>query len=164
METGVGSLILALGSNLGDREQHLETALRKIEERIGRISSLSALYHTRPVGFISPHEFVNCVCEVYSSLDIFTVFAITQEIEYEMGRIQKSVDGKYADRLIDIDLILAGELILETAELTIPHPRFHQRDFVLTPLCEIVPERIHPVMGKTIRQLKQELGRTEAHP
>jgi len=156
-DTGTVSLILALGSNLGDREQHIHTALREIEARIGRIISLSALYHTRPEGFDSPNEFVNCVCEVESRLNIHAIFAITQDIEVELGRIKKSVNGSYADRLIDIDLIMAGDLILDTPLLTLPHPQFHRRDFVLTPLCEITPDLVHPVLGKTIRQLKDEL-------
>lgn len=155
--TGTASLILSLGSNLGDREQQIHSTLKKIEERIGKIISLSALYHTAPVGFESPHQFVNCVCEVSSKLDIYTIFAITQMIEKEMGRAEKSVDGRYSDRVMDIDLIMAGDLVIDTQELTLPHPRFHQRDFVLRPLCEIAPDQVHPLLGKSIRQLFEEL-------
>jgi 2-amino-4-hydroxy-6-hydroxymethyldihydropteridine diphosphokinase len=155
--TGTASLILSLGSNLGDREQQIHSTLKKIEERIGEIISISALYHTAPVGFESPHQFVNCVCEVSSKLDIYTIFAITQMIEKEMGRAEKSVDGRYSDRVMDIDLIMAGDLVIDTQELTLPHPRFHQRDFVLRPLCEIAPDQVHPLLGKSIRQLFEEL-------
>jgi len=155
--TGTASLILSLGSNLGDREQQIHSTLKKIEERIGKIISISALYHSAPVGFESPHQFVNCVCEVSSKLDIYTIFAITQMIEKEMGRAEKSVDGRYSDRVMDIDLIMAGDLVIDTQELTLPHPRFHQRDFVLRPLCEIAPDQVHPLLGKSIRQLFEEL-------
>ncbi len=151
------SIILALGSNLGDKRQNIAFALNQIEERIGSITSLSALYDTLPVGFHSTHNFVNCVCEVDTSLNISDLFSITQQIEKEMGRSNKSTNANYSDRIIDIDLIMAGDLILQTERLTIPHPLFHTRDFVLTPLCEIAPERIHPVIGKTIRRLKEEL-------
>ena len=155
--TGTASLILSLGSNLGDREQQIHSTLKKIEERIGKIISISALYHSAPVGFESPHQFVNCVCEVSSKLDIYTIFAITQMIEKEMGMAEKSVDGRYSDRVMDIDLIRAGDLVIDTQELTLPHPRFHQRDFVLRPLCEIAPDQVHPLLGKSIRQLFEEL-------
>lgn len=151
---------MSLGSNLGEREQRIHSTLKRIEERIGKIISLSAFYHTAPVGFESPHQFVNCVCEVSSKLDICSIFTITQMIEKEMGRVEKSVDGRYSDRVIDIDLIMAGDLVIDTQELTLPHPRFHQRDFVLRPLCEIAPDQVHPLLGKSIRQLFEELERS----
>ena len=155
----VSSIFLALGSNLGNKEQNIFVALDKIEERIGKIISLSALYITSPVGFNSPNYFVNCVCEATFHSDIMTLFSKTQEIEREMGRSTKSVAGCYSDRIIDIDLIMAGDLVLNTPALTIPHPAFHTRDFVLTSLCDIAPDRIHPVLGKSMRQLKEELNR-----
>lgn len=162
MENNAYNVILALGSNLGDKQKNIEDAYDKIEERIGKITSFSALYITNPVGFQSVNLFVNCVCEVVVRIDIYTAFAITREIETEIGRLEKSKKGVYADRVIDIDLIMADNLIINTPALTIPHPRFHLRDFVLTPLCEIVPDMIHPVFGKTIRQLKDELDRMQS--
>ncbi|MBF6627961.1 MAG: 2-amino-4-hydroxy-6-hydroxymethyldihydropteridine diphosphokinase [Proteiniphilum sp.] len=155
------AVFLALGSNLGDKQKNIEDAFDKIEERIGRITSLSALHITNPVGFQSANIFVNCVCEVTTNIDIFTLFSTTQEIEKEIGRTSKSHYGVYSDRMIDIDVVMAGDLIVKTPDLTIPHPLFHLRDFVLAPFCEIAPDRIHPLFGKTILQLKEELDRMQ---
>lgn len=150
-------IYLALGSNLGDKQKNIEEALDKIEERIGNVVSLSAFYLTSPVGFQSENIFVNCVCEVSTNIDIFELFAITRDIEKEIGRAKKSTNGKYDDRIIDIDIILAGDQLIETPELTIPHPRFHTRSFVLDPLYEIAPDIVHPLFGKTIRELRKQL-------
>lgn len=151
------TVYLALGSNLGDKQKNIETALDKIEERIGSITSLSAFYLTPPLGFKSENIFVNCACEVVTNINIYKLFSITQSIEKEIGRTQKSKNSQYADRLIDIDLILAGDMVVETPELTIPHPRFHTRSFVIEPLYEIAPDLIHPLQGKSIRELRDAL-------
>ncbi|RNC64512.1 2-amino-4-hydroxy-6-hydroxymethyldihydropteridine diphosphokinase [Proteiniphilum sp. X52] len=153
------TVYLALGSNLGDKQKNIDEALDKIEERIGKITSLSAFYLTSPVGFQSESIFVNGVCEVSTHINIYELFAITRDIEKEIGRCHKSKNGRYADRIIDIDLILAGNLVIDTPELTVPHPRFHTRSFVLDPLREIAPDLIHPLLGKPIRQLWEELHR-----
>jgi 2-amino-4-hydroxy-6-hydroxymethyldihydropteridine diphosphokinase len=153
------TVYLALGSNLGDKQKNIEETLDKIEERIGSITSLSAFYLTAPVGFQSENIFVNCVCEVITHINIYELFSITQDIEKEMERAGKSKNGQYADRIIDIDLILTGDLVIDTSELTVPHPRFHTRSFVLDPLYEIAPELIHPLLGKTVRELRAELNR-----
>lgn len=153
------SLFLALGSNLGERERNIEKAYKSIEKQIGRISSKSALFYSVPEGFKSKNNFVNTICEVRTQLDIYEVFAITQDIEFQLGRVNKSDSNGYDDRIIDIDLILAGNLIVNSEKLNIPHPRFHERNFVLTPLNEIAPDIMHPVFGKTIRELKYEYDR-----
>lgn len=156
------TVYLALGSNLGDKQKNIEDALDKIEERIGSITSLSAFHLTTPIGFQSESIFVNCVCEVLTSIDILELFVITQEIEKEIGRSEKSINGEYADRTIDIDLILADDRVIETPELTIPHPQFHTRSFVLDPLYEIAPDLVHPLLGKTIRKLRLELTQDQS--
>jgi 2-amino-4-hydroxy-6-hydroxymethyldihydropteridine diphosphokinase len=153
------TVYLALGSNLGDKQKNIEEALDKIAERIGNIISLSAFYLTNPVDFQSENIFVNCVCEVTTRVNACRLFLIAQGIEKEMGRSSKSKDGQYADRIIDIDLILAEDLVIDTPELTIPHPRFHTRAFVLDPLCEIAPDLVHPLSGKTVKELRTELNR-----
>lgn len=147
-------LFLALGSNLGEKEINIEKAYNSIEKQIGKIISKSAFFYSLPVGFESENNFVNSVCEVRTKLNIYEVFSISQNIEYQLGRSDKSTNYGYDDRIIDIDLILAGDMIVNYESLIIPHPRFHERNFVLTPLFEIAPDIIHPVFNKTIRELK----------
>lgn len=150
-------LFLSLGSNLGDKQKNIETAYEKIEEQIGNIVSVSALYLSNPVGFTSDNIFVNSVCEVDANLDVYTTFAIIQDIENEIGRGVKSSDGIYADRIIDIDILLADQLVIQSPELVIPHPRMHLRKFVLDPLCEIAPNVVHPILEKSVRELYEAM-------
>ncbi|HBT86319.1 MAG TPA: 2-amino-4-hydroxy-6-hydroxymethyldihydropteridine diphosphokinase, partial [Porphyromonadaceae bacterium] len=103
--------------------------------------------------------FVNSACEVLSEMSIYKLFAITQGIEKEIGRVEKSLRNEYSDRIIDIDIIMAGNMIIDTPELTIPHPRFHEREFVLNPLSEIAPNVVHPILKMSIRELKEEFYR-----
>lgn len=155
-ENSVYSLFLSLGSNLGDKEENIIKAYKKIEKQIGEIKSSSAFFYSSPVGFKSNNNFVNTTCEVITDIDINKAFAITQLIEKEIGRVEKSLYNQYSDRIIDIDIILAGDMVMNTPKLTIPHPRFHERNFVLTPLCEIAPDVIHPVLKKSVREIKNE--------
>lgn len=154
----MNSIFIALGSNLGDKEENIELALNKIEKQIGKITSQSAFYYSKPVGFESDNIFVNSVCEVLTNLDIYTAFARTQAIEKELGRSEKSHLGKYNDRIINIDLLLVGSQIIDTPLLTIPHPKFHLRKFVLNPLSEIAPNILHPILKQTIQELKDNLS------
>ncbi len=156
-------LYLALGSNLGDSVQHIKAAYREIEKRIGQITARSAFYVTIAEGFESENYFLNTVCQLNTSLDPYQILAITETIERELGRTHKSHNLNYSDRVIDIDLLMYDNHIIESDRLTIPHPRMHQRDFVLRPLASIAPEVIHPVLNKNITTLQQNL-KTEHLP
>ena len=141
----MAKVYLGLGTNLGQKEKNLELAVEKINEKIGKVTSLSSFYETAPWGFDSENSFLNaaaCVVTEYAPLE---VLAMTQNIERELGRTLKSKDGIYHDRLIDIDILLYDDLILDTPELQIPHPLMTERAFVMDPLQEIAPELFHPI-------------------
>ena len=142
-----------LGTNLGDKEHNLRLAVRKIEERVGKVVSLSAFYATAPWGFSSEHTFPNAAACVETLLPPLSVLHLTQGIEREIGRTHKSVGGVYSDRVIDIDLLLYGDLVLDTPELKLPHPLMHERRFVMEPLAEIAPDLVHPILKKKMREL-----------
>lgn len=144
---------LGLGTNLGDKEANLHAAVRKINERIGEVTSLSAFYVTAPWGFSSENSFLNAACCVESELPPLELLRETQAIERELGRMKKSVGGEYSDRPMDIDLLLYGDLILHMPELEIPHPLMTERRFVMEPLVEIAPDVVHPVLGKRLGEL-----------
>ena len=154
----MAKVYLGLGTNLGDKEQNLRDAVQKIEEQVGKIVSLSAFYVTAPWGFSSDNSFLNAAVCVETKLSPLEVLQETQMIEKELGRTQKSVNRMYSDRLIDIDLLLYEDLVLSVisasgVELTLPHPLMTVRDFVMKPLAEIAPGLVHPVLGKTMKEL-----------
>lgn len=154
----MAKVYVGLGTNLGDKEQNLRDAVQKIEEQIGKIVSLSAFYVTAPWGFTSENSFLNAAACVETELSPLDVLQKTQAIERELGRMKKSINGAYSDRLIDIDLLMYEDLVLSVtsptgAELNLPHPLMAERDFVMKPLAEIAPELVHPVLGKTMREL-----------
>lgn len=148
----MAKVYLGLGTNLGDKKNNLRTAIQYIEERIGKVVSLSAFYETAPWGFVSDNPFLNAAVCVETKLTPLELLKETQAIERQLGRKSKS-NGNYADRIIDMDILLYDELVLETDELIIPHPLMTQRSFVMIPLTEIAPELIHPVYKKKIKDL-----------
>ena len=141
---------LGLGSNLGDRHQHLEQAISLINERVGEVIRCSSFIETEPWGFESSNTFLNGVILCETTLAPREVLKATQQIERELGRrkslnrtrealssSKKSVNRKYEDRPIDIDILLYDDLTIDEPDLKIPHPLMHQRDFVMIPLNEI---------------------------
>lgn len=148
---------LGLGSNLGNRRRNLITAAALLAERAGDVLALSSFYETEPWGFVSENRFLNAALALETSLSPFDLLRLTQTIEREMGRAAKSAQGIYHDRLIDIDLLLYGDEVVRSAELEIPHPHLHERRFVLEPLREIAPFLRHPLLGKNMEELFQNL-------
>lgn len=136
----MATLYLSLGTNLGDRQKNLSTALELIGREVGTVVSASDPMETDPWGFESANRFLNMAAKVQTNLQPFEVLHATQDIERKLGRTQKSVDGEYHDRLIDIDILLYDNLVMNTPELTIPHPLMYEREFVMKPLLQIAPE------------------------
>lgn len=145
---------LSLGTNIGNKRRNMVTAAALLTERVGDILALSDFYETEPWGFESENVFLNAAVMLETSFTPQELLAVTQQIEVEMGRKEKS-QGSYHDRIIDIDILMYDELVMQTAELTLPHPLMHERKFVLEPLAEIAPNVIHPVINKTISSLNE---------
>ena len=136
---------LGLGSNLGDCRKNLERAIRLIGDRVGLVTRQSSFIETEPWGFESPHKFMNAVILCETTRSPREVLMLTQQIERDMGR-RKMVNGQwsmvngqriYADRPIDIDILLYDDVTIDEPDLKIPHPLMHQRDFVMIPLEEV---------------------------
>ena len=139
---------LGLGSNLGNKERIVRKAIDKIGERVGAVVAVSSFYKTAPWGYQSVHTFCNAAIAVDTDLSPEEVLFTVQEIERELGsKKHREGDGSYVDRLIDID----------THSLVLPHPYMHKRTFVMTPLAEIAPQWVHPVLGKTATELLEGL-------
>jgi len=130
---------LGIGTNLGDRTANLRCAVDRINEQAGHVLACSSFIETEPWGFSSDNAFLNAVVEIDTPYTPHELLRMTQEIERAMGRKHKSVDGVYKDRIIDIDILLYGDLTVNDAQLTIPHPLMWQRRFVYEPLWEIAP-------------------------
>lgn len=148
---------LGLGTNLGNKEDNLRLAINKLKEQIGEVISLSAFHHSEPWGFSSKNSFLNAALCIETDLTPQSVLEKTQAIEKEIGRKNKSIDGNYSDRLIDIDILLYDMLIIQTDALIIPHPLMTQRAFVMTPLSEIAPNFIHPEIGESLITISNKL-------
>jgi 2-amino-4-hydroxy-6-hydroxymethyldihydropteridine diphosphokinase len=145
---------LSLGSNLGSREQNLREAIRRAST-LGRMVAVSSFYQTEPVEFTDQPWFLNCVIALETATQPAQLMAELLRIEQDMGRQRVLKKGP---RSIDIDILLFGGAVVNTPELTIPHPEMTRRRFVLKPLAEIAPELLHPVSQKTVTLLLAELA------
>lgn len=150
MEESSVTVSLSLGSNLGDKVQNLNLALIQIENSLGQLISVSDFYISEPWGFSSENIFLNCCCLLQSNLTVFDFISTVKEIERDLGRDYKFKIG-YEDRIIDIDVIFFGDLILSSENVTIPHKNFRKRDFVLLPLSQLT-NIIDPETFISVRQ------------
>lgn len=128
---------LSLGSNLGNRQSNLESAMELIGRMVGKVVKASDIIETEPWGFDSGNPFLNMAAKVETELSPLDVLHTTQNIEKLLGRKEKTTDRQYHDRIIDIDILMYDSLVIDTPELTIPHPLMRQRPFVMEPLKQI---------------------------
>jgi 2-amino-4-hydroxy-6-hydroxymethyldihydropteridine diphosphokinase len=147
--------LLGLGSNLGDRRGFLVRAAARLAERCGDVTAISSFYETTPWGYASEKNFLNAALLLETPLTPEELLEAIHHIEDELGRQRLGVS--YTDRTIDIDILLYGDTVLDTPTLTIPHPLMHLRQFALEPLVEIAPDCVHPILHKTLRQLRESL-------
>lgn len=145
-------ITVILGSNSGDKKHYLHEAARLLSEKAGKITAASSLYETAPWGFTCQENFLNQVLVFETELNPQTFLQTALQTEQILGR-KRDASVRYSSRTIDIDLLFCGSQIIHTPELTLPHPRIAERNFVLTPLNELMPDFIHPILHKTVSQL-----------
>lgn len=151
-------LFISLGSNVGDRDANLRSAIDRLRA-LGELVLVSSFYETEPVEFTAQPWFLNCVVKLNTEKMPKQLLAGILDVEQQMGRRRTQKKGP---RTIDIDLLLFGNSIIETKGLTVPHPAMHERRFVLEPLVEIASDVRHPVFKRTIRELRDALPTGQA--
>jgi 2-amino-4-hydroxy-6-hydroxymethyldihydropteridine diphosphokinase len=160
MTTAPHTVFLGLGTNLGDRYANLQTALDALSPKV-RLTARSQIYQTPPWGYTDQADFLNMVVSAETGLKPRRLLRYLKKIEKKVGRI---ATFRWGPREIDIDILFYDDLSLETPKLTIPHPRLHQRAFMLVPLADLAPDLRHPVTGKTIREHLAEVDTAEISP
>lgn len=151
---------VALGSNVGDRQRNIRSAIEKMQSVSGvRVTKISPVYETEPVGGPPQGMYLNAVVEVECGLSAAELLKQLQRIENELGRTRP---GKDFPRTIDLDILLFGDEVIDEPDLKVPHPRMYERAFVLNLLAEIAPHAVHPVLGKTVAELRETLSRAKS--
>lgn len=144
----MSTVFIGLGANAGNREANLRMALRGLT-RMARVEAVSSLYESDPVGPEQP-PFYNAVCRIETGLEPRSLLRFLQALEHEIGR--RSGGQRWGPRPIDLDILLYEDRVMDSEELTLPHPRITERAFVLIPLSEIAPDALHPAAGKTVAE------------
>jgi 2-amino-4-hydroxy-6-hydroxymethyldihydropteridine diphosphokinase len=152
----VHTIFLSLGSNLGDRLNNLQDAIRSLPPKVHPLSQ-SQIYETDPWGYTDQPAFLNLVIKANTELAPKKLLAFLKEMEVVLGR---EVTFHYGPRVIDLDILFYDDLVLDSPDLTIPHPRLTERVFVLFPLVELAPDLVHPVIKKSIQQLITSVSTT----
>ena len=146
-------IVLGFGSNLGDREEYILSAYRLLEKELGELINKSSFIETPAWGFESDNSFINSVAEFETKKTPYEALEICNKIEKELGRQRNPLHKGYQNRTIDIDILFYEDIVLDTPTLKIPHPLIAERDFVLNPLKEILPNLIHPILKKEIKDI-----------
>ncbi|MBT4738179.1 MAG: 2-amino-4-hydroxy-6-hydroxymethyldihydropteridine diphosphokinase [Flavobacteriales bacterium] len=154
----MNTVYIQLGSNIGERESFITKSMHKVEGDIGKIITASSIFETTAWGNENQNNFLNSVIEIKTPFDAFTILQKSQEIENNLGRKRSD---KWGERTIDIDILFYNNKIINTKELTIPHPLIQKRKFVLVPLSEIAPNYKHPILKKNISTLLSECKDTQ---
>lgn len=153
----MNKIILALGSNIGDRQKNIQDAISLLSEKISDIN-IAKIYNSKAVGFENQADFLNTALSGQTSLEPEKLLQFTQDVEKRVGRIFRF---HWGPREIDIDIIFYEDKIIETSYLQIPHPRMQERDFVLFPILDIAPDFVHPATGQTVKQLYEALNKSQ---